>query len=55
MASYVNEGGTVWVVELQRDVHKGDKFKGSDALAAVHGFVRLDEPKQKADKPKDEE
>lgn len=54
MPKFRNEGGTVRVVELDRDVHKGEEFKGSDALAAVHGFVRIDEPK-KADKAKDEE
>jgi hypothetical protein len=47
-----NEGGTVFVVELGRDVEKGETFKGSDALLAVHGFVLAEEPKKPA---KDEE
>jgi hypothetical protein len=54
MAKFRNEGGPQLVVELGREIQKGEEFKGSDALAAVHGFVRIDEPK-KADKPKDEE
>jgi hypothetical protein len=53
MPKYVNEGPPQFVVELQREVEQGETFKGSDALAAVHGFVPVEDPKKKP--AKDEE
>jgi hypothetical protein len=56
MPTFVNHGGPQLVVELGREVQKGETFKGSDALAAVHGFALVEKPaKGKDDKPADEE
>ena len=55
MPRFRNEGGPVTVVELGRDIQKGEEFTGSAVLADVHGFVLVEDKKKKADPPKDDE